>query len=90
MHDPSRCAVSDRDAMMFLMRTTLDIADDVLAAARTLAGERGTSIGEAVSTLARQGLVPHRASRADGFPVFEVAADAPLITPEMVREALEE
>lgn len=38
------------------MRTTLELDDQVLAAARSLARSRGTSVGEAVSELARRGL----------------------------------
>jgi hypothetical protein len=38
------------------MRTTLAIDDDVLAAARRLAEHEQKSIGEVVSSLARQGL----------------------------------
>ena len=45
------------------MRTTLELDDQVLAAARALARARGTSLGEAVSELARRGL------RADQPPV---------------------
>lgn len=37
------------------MRTTLNLDDDVLAAARILADEKGTSLGVAVSELARRG-----------------------------------
>jgi hypothetical protein len=40
------------------MRTTLSIDNDVLAAARVLAGEQGRSIGEVISELARKGLTP--------------------------------
>jgi hypothetical protein len=38
------------------MRTTLDIADDVLAAARELARQQGKSLGEVISVLARRAL----------------------------------
>ena len=38
------------------MRTTLDIDDTVLAAARSLARSRSISLGAAVSELARRGL----------------------------------
>ncbi|HRW19419.1 MAG TPA: antitoxin [Dermatophilaceae bacterium] len=38
------------------MRTTLELDDQVLAAARSLARSRGTSLGAAVSELARRGL----------------------------------
>ena len=39
------------------MRTTLDIADDVLAAVRELGRRQRRSIGEVISELARQALV---------------------------------
>ena len=38
------------------MRTTLDIDDDVLLAARQLADETGTSLGHVLSALARASL----------------------------------
>lgn len=39
------------------MRTTLQLDDDVLAAARVLARQRRVSLGEVISELARRGLV---------------------------------
>ena len=39
------------------MRTTLQLDDDVLAAARVLARQRRTSLGAVISELARQALV---------------------------------
>lgn len=49
-------------------------------------------MGSVVSELVRSALRPEDRgfSRVDGFPVFQVREDAPPITPEMVREALEE
>ena len=47
------------------MRTTLELYDTVLAAARALARAEGTSIGAAVSELARRGL-RGSANPADG------------------------
>ncbi len=38
------------------MRTTLDIDDDILAAARELSRQQGRSIGQVVSALTRQAL----------------------------------
>jgi hypothetical protein len=38
------------------MRTTLDIADDVLQAAKELARRKGTTAGRVISDLARQAL----------------------------------
>ena len=42
------------------MRTTLDIDDDVLQAAKEIAATEGTTTGKALSTLARKGLTPSR------------------------------
>jgi len=72
------------------MRTTLDIDDDVMVAARELARDEGTSIGAVVSDLARRGLAPARVERQHGRPVIRSPAGAPPITPEMVRRALDE
>ena len=46
------------------MRTTLDIADDVLQAARELAQREKKTIGEMVSELARRALMTPPASSA--------------------------
>jgi hypothetical protein len=74
------------------VRTTLRIDEDVLRVARSLARSQGKTIGEVVSELARRGLRPGRTRRPDptGFPTFDVPEDAPPLTPEMVREALED
>jgi hypothetical protein len=73
------------------MRTTLQIDDDILSAAKHLAGERGVSVGRVVSDLARRGLRPERTYRIeDDLPTFEVREDARLFGPDEVRDALEE
>ncbi|HEX7353735.1 MAG TPA: antitoxin [Mycobacteriales bacterium] len=72
------------------MRTTLEIDDDVMAAARELARAERVSIGSVVSDLARRGLAPARVQRRHGRPVIHSPAGAPPITPEMVRGALDE
>lgn len=73
------------------MRTTLNIEDDVLRAARSLAAEQQASLGKVVSDLLRRALAPEPRSayRAD-LPVFRVAEGTAPLTPEMVRQALEE
>jgi hypothetical protein len=74
------------------MRTTLRLDEDVLRAARSLARSEGKTIGQVVSALARNGLRPaptRRRGRA-GLPTFDVPEDTPSLTPEMVRQALEE
>ena len=77
------------------MRTTINLDDDILDAARNLARQEGISLGDAVSELARRGL----RSRADGqsgttrateLPGFEVAEDAPAFGTSDVKRALEE
>lgn len=73
------------------MRTTLDIDDRVLAIARALSREEGRSLGSIVSELARRGLAErHSTSAETGLPTFDVRPDAHPITPEMVREAMDE
>lgn len=72
------------------MRTTLNLDDDVLIAARELAAGERRSLGAVVSELARRGLTPARVASDDGLPVIRAAAGAAPITPEMVRRALDE
>jgi hypothetical protein len=72
------------------MRTTLNIDDDVAAAARELASEERRSLGAVISELARRGLTPARVEVAGGLPVSRVPEGTPAITPEMVRRGLEE
>jgi hypothetical protein len=73
------------------VRTTLEIDNDVMVAARELAVEEHRSLGSVVSALARKGLTPARVEADDGgLPVIRVPAGTPPITAEMVRRALEE
>ena len=46
------------------MRTTLQLDDDVLAAARVLARQRQSTIGDVISDLARQALAKELADRS--------------------------
>ena len=73
------------------MRTTLTIDDDVLAVARALAERNGSSLGRALSELARRGFRSGDAARDDrDGTVFAVAPDAEPITSEDVYRALGE
>ena len=73
------------------MRTTVNLADDIHRAARSLARERGESLGTVLSDLARKGLRPQAPSAYEGdFPVFQVREGAPPLTSEMVEGALED
>lgn len=73
------------------MRTTLDLDDRVLAAARSRARVRGISLGEAVSELALEGYeaqVPTaRRADDDAIPTLP-AVPGHVITDEMVEEAV--
>ena len=62
------------------MRTTLNIDDDVLAAARELAERSGSSLGAALSELARRG--------SESPTVFRVPAWAQSFTSNDVYRAL--
>jgi hypothetical protein len=56
------------------MRTTLDIADDVLQAAKELAQRQGSTAGQVISELARRGLnappMKRRPGLRGGVPVL--------------------
>ncbi len=75
------------------MRTTLDIDDDVLTAAKQLAEKRKSTAGEVVSDLVRQALttslIPDEEPRyRNGFRLLPRTGK--IITSEMVRKWLEE
>jgi hypothetical protein len=72
------------------VRTTLELDDDVVAAARELAVEGRRSLGAVISDLARRGLTPARIEADGDLPVIRVPAGTPAITPQMVRRALDE
>ena len=60
-----------------LMRTTVTIDDDILAVARAIAGRNGSSLGRALSELARRGLRGPATEITDyGLPVFAVEPGA--------------
>ena len=53
---------------------------------RSLADSRGISLGEAASDLIRNGSrFQLTTRRINGLPVFDVPADFPLVTDELVR-----
>lgn len=69
------------------MRTTLDLSDVVLDAARAIARDEGISIGTAVSQLALRGLSGVGAiDITTGFPTFTVEVGSHAITLESVNE----
>lgn len=78
--------------MIDVMRTTLNIDDDVLAAARGLAGLESKSTGQVLSELARQSLQPkpYRFAKRNGVPQLRRKSCGVPITPELIRRLDEE
>jgi hypothetical protein len=74
------------------MRTTLSIEDDVLAAAKEIADRQGKSIGEVISSLARQALRPKRSAKRtrNGVPLLPVRSGARPVTPDLVNQLRDE
>ncbi len=73
------------------MRTTVTIDDDVLAVARALAERKRSSLGSALSELARRGFRSAPPAEEDGDrTMFPVAADAEPITSEGVYRSLDD
>ncbi len=72
------------------VRTTLNLDEDLVAAARDLAAAEHRSLGSVISELARRGLTPASIEADGDMPVIRVPAGTPAITPQMVRRALDE
>lgn len=73
------------------MRTTVTIDEDVLAVARALAERNGSSLGSALSELARRGFKNTTATSENGDgATFPVAVDAGPITSEDVQRSLDD
>lgn len=62
----------------------------MVAAARELAADQRRSLGSVISDLARRGLTPAQVAVDGDLPVIRVPEGTPVITPEMVRRALDE
>lgn len=74
------------------MRTTLSIDDDVLAAARELAVTGNKSVGEVISSLARNALCPDAPRRRtrNGVPLLAVRPGVSRVTSELVHKLQDE
>ena len=75
------------------MRTTLAIDDDVLAAAKHLAEREQRSIGDVISTLARQGLtrsVRSNKTERNGIPLLPSRKAAVPVTLELINQLRDE
>jgi hypothetical protein len=75
------------------VRTTLEIDDDVIEAARAMARLKKQGLGRAISDLARRGLMPEASPVVeiqDGIPVWKHGPGAVAVTSEMVRNLADE
>jgi hypothetical protein len=73
------------------MRTTLDIEEDVLRAAKEIARQRKTTVGQVLSDLARDALTRKpRVTRKNGLPIFPRQPNARVVTLELVNELRDE
>ena len=73
------------------MRTTVDIEEDVLLAAKEIAHQRKTTLGAVLSDLARQTLIRKAARETrHGLPQFPVRSDAGPVTLELVNRLRDE
>jgi hypothetical protein len=73
------------------MRTTIDLEDDVLLAAKEIAKQRGNTLGQVLSDLARQALTRRiSVSTKQGLPLFPVQPNAGVVTPELVSRLRDE
>lgn len=74
------------------MRTTLDIDDDVLQAARELADREGSTVGMVISRLARRGLTESLSETKqiyrNGVPIFPSRGE--IVTMEHIQKIMDE
>ncbi len=79
-----------RDALA--VRTTLNIDDEVLRAAKELAAQRGVTAGQMLSELAREALRPAEMEAAvrNGVPLLPPREDARPVTLAAVNELRDE
>lgn len=77
------------------MRTTVNLDDDVLAAAKARRRMSGENLGKILSTWAKAGMKAHSATRpapgeTDTLPSFNVGPNAPIIPSDRASDLLDE
>ena len=73
------------------MRTTVDIREDVLLAAKEIAKSRGLTLGEVLSDLARQSLTRDvELGSKNGIPQLPVRPERSIVTLETVNRLRDE
>jgi hypothetical protein len=73
------------------MRTTLEIDEDILLAAKEMARQQGVTMGKVLSNLARQALTSQEITTTrNGVPLFPHQPDAGVVTMELVNRLRDE
>jgi hypothetical protein len=73
------------------MRTTLDIDEDVLLAAKEIAKREGSSMGRVLSNLVRQALTRQTdTTTRNGVPLFSQRPGGVMVTLELVNQLRDE
>lgn len=76
---------------MWVMRTTLNLDDDVIELLKDYAESRSVALGRAASDLMRRGLaVPVQTRMVNGFHTVVLPENSPIIRSEKVKELLED
>jgi hypothetical protein len=74
------------------MRTTLDLDEDILQAAKELAALQKTTAGKVLSDLARKALAPRdtKLKVRNGVPLFPYRPGGRVMTVKMVKDLLDD
>lgn len=77
---------------VFPVRTTLNLDEDVLEMAKMLAAREREPLGTVISRLLRRAVEPAAQAplERNGIPLFPVSSEARVVTPEIIRELLDE
>jgi hypothetical protein len=74
-------------ASFVLMRTTINLDDDIDSIVRQYAESRSIGLGKAISELVRRGMNTSRPTRiVNGLLVVDLPPDSPPVTTSRVRE----
>jgi hypothetical protein len=70
-----------------LMRTTINLDDEIAGIVKQYAESRAVSLGKAVSELVRRGISASRPTRmVNGLLVFDLPSDSPRVTARTIHE----
>ncbi len=73
------------------MRTTVDLKEDILLAAKEIAKQRGSTVGQVLSDLVWQALTKQvPMATKHGLPLFPVKSKASVVTMELINRLRDE